>query len=413
MTLKLTSFLGIFVFIGICYLLSENRKAISWKPVFGGLVLQFIFALFILKTGLGLSIFETAKEFFNGLLGFSVEGAKFVFGPLVKMDVTSQVFGGANAFIFAFQISGTIIFISSLMAILYHLGIMQRVVYFFAVIMQKVMGTSGSESLSSAANIFMGQTEAPLVVRPYLKGMTHSEIMSLMTGGMATVAGGVLAAYVGFGIDAGHLLAASVMSAPATLAIAKIMVPETKISETRGNVPKHNDKTDTNLLDAACRGAGEGLQLSLNVMAMLIAFIALVAMANWGIGWVGSLFTDQKITLELVLGYVFAPFAFIMGVPMQDVMQVGSLLGVKTTLNEFVAYINLSTIKDTLHPRSVVIATYALCGFANFSSIAIQIGGIGALVPERRKDLALLGFKAMVGGTIASFLTANIAGMLI
>lgn len=413
MTLKLTSFLGIFVFIGICYLLSENRKAISWKPVIGGLVLQFVFAVFILKTGLGLSIFEAAKEFFNGLLGFSVEGAKFVFGPLVKMDVTSQVFGGANAFIFAFQISGTIIFISSLMAILYHLGIMQRVVYFFAIIMQKVMGTSGSESLSCAANIFMGQTEAPLVVRPYLKGMTHSEIMSLMTGGMATVAGGVLAAYVGFGIDAGHLLAASVMSAPATLVIAKILVPETKVSETRGNVPKHNDKTDINLLDAACRGAGEGLQLSLNVMAMLIAFIALVAMANWAIGWAGSLFFDQKITLELILGYVFAPFAFIMGVPMQDVMQVGSLLGVKTTLNEFVAYINLATIKDTLHPRSVIIATYALCGFANFASIAIQIGGIGALAPERRKDLAQLGFKAMVGGTVASFLTANIAGILI
>lgn len=413
MTLKLTSFLGIFVFIGICYLLSENRKAISWKPVIGGLVLQFVFAVFILKTGLGLSIFEAAKEFFNGLLGFSVEGAKFVFGPLVKMDVTSQVFGGANAFIFAFQISGTIIFISSLMAILYHLGVMQRVVYFFAVVMQKVMGTSGSESLSCAANIFMGQTEAPLVVRPYLKGMTHSEIMSLMTGGMATVAGGVLAAYVGFGIDAGHLLAASVMSAPATLVIAKIMVPETKVSETHGKIPKHNEKTDINLLDAACRGAGEGLQLSLNVMAMLIAFIALVAMANWAIGWAGSLFFDQKITLELILGYVFAPFAFIMGVPMQDVMQVGSLLGVKTTLNEFVAYINLATIKDTLHPRSVIIATYALCGFANFASIAIQIGGIGALAPERRKDLAQLGFKAMVGGTIASFLTANIAGMLL
>lgn len=412
MILNLTSFLGLFVFIGICFLLSENRKAISWKPVIGGLLLQFIFALFILKTDMGRLVFDTAKNFFNGLLNFSVEGAKFVFGPLVKMDVTSQAFGGANAFIFAFQIAATIIFISSLMAILYHLGIMQRIVYAFAIIMQKVMGTSGSESLASAANIFMGQTEAPLVVRPYLGKMTHSEIMALMTGGMATVAGGVMAAFVGFGIDAGHLLAASVMSAPATLVIAKIMVPETQSSETRGTVPQHGQTTDTNVLDAACRGAGEGLQLSLNVMAMLIAFIALVALFNWAIQWIGS-GLGLSLSLEMLLGYLFAPFAFVMGVPMEDVLQVGSLLGIKTTLNEFVAYINLSTIKDSLHPRSVVITTYALCGFANFSSIAIQIGGIGALVPERRKDLAKLGLKAMIGGTIASFMTANIAGMLI
>lgn len=413
MSLKLVSFLGLFVWIGIAFLLSENRKAISWKPVIGGCALQLVFAIFILKTGLGLAVFDTAKDFFNGLLGFSIEGAKFVFGPLANAPVSAKAFGEQYGFIFAFQISATIIFVSCLMAVLYHLGIMQKVVYLFAVVMQKVMGTSGSESLSCAANIFMGQTEAPLVVRPYLDRMTHSEIMALMTGGMATIAGGVLAAYVGFGIDAGHLLAASVMSAPATLALAKIMVPETSKSETDGKIPKVKEKLDTNVLDAACRGASEGLQLSLNVMAMLMAFIALIALINWGVGWLGSCFTDQKITMELILGYLFSPFAFIMGVPQQDLLSVGSLLGLKTVVNEFVGYLELIKMKDVLDPRSFVITTYAMCGFANFASIAIQIGGIGALVPGRRKDLAKLGFKAMIGGTMASFMTANFAGMLL
>jgi len=410
---RIMSFVGLGVFLGICYLLSKDRRAIKWKPVIGGCVLQFIFAYLILKTAAGQAVFVQAKIFFNAILAFSIEGGKFVFGPLVDFGVTTKAFGPANAFIFAFQIAPTIIFVSTLFAVLYHIGVMQIIVHGFAKVMQKIMGTSGSESLASAANVFMGQTEAPLVIRPYLEKMTYSEVMAMMTGGMATVAGGVLAAYVGFGIDAGHFLAASVMSAPATLAIAKILVPETERSETEGKIPKSGTKKDTNVLDAACRGAGEGLSLSLNVMAMLIAFIALIALFNGALGWVGGYFTDTPITLEKILGYLFSPFAYFMGVPKEDVFQVGSLLGMKTVLNEFVAYINLAQIRDTLQPRSIVIATYALCGFANFSSIAIQIGGIGALVPGRRKHLAKLGIISLVGGTIASFMTANIAGMLL
>lgn len=410
---KLMSFLGIFIFVSLCYALSNNRRAIKWKPVLGGLALQFFFAVIILKTAAGQVVFEAARDFFNGLFAFSVEGAKFVFGPLADFKVAGEAFGASNAFIFAVQIPATIIFVSSLMAVGYHLGIMQWIVWAFAVVMQKVMGTSGSESLVTASNVFMGQTESPLVVRPYLDRMTHSEIMTMMTAGMATVAGGVMAAYVGFGIDAGHLLAASVMSAPATLAIAKIMVPEVETSETDGTIPRQDIKKDTNLLDAACRGASEGLHLSLNVLGMLIAFIALIAMVNAGLSWATGFFMETPLTLQTILGYVFAPFAYIMGVPAHDVLQVGSLLGLKTTVNEFVAFLNLSRLKATLDPRSQVIATYALCGFANFASIAIQIGGIGALVPHRRKDLARFGLKAMIGGTIASFMTANIAGMLI
>lgn len=414
MQYKLIGMAGLLAFIGFCFLLSRDRKAIKWKPVAGGIGLQVVFAVFILKTDMGQSIFEGARAFFDALFSFSIEGAKFVFGPLVKMDVTSQAFGAQNAFIFAFQIAATIIFVSALMAVLYHIGLMQIIVRGFAWIMQRIMGTSGAESLSSAANVFMGQTEAPLVVRPYLEKMTKSEIMSLMTGGMATVAGGVLAAYVGMGIDAGHLLAASVMSAPATLAIAKILVPEREISETAGQIPNHKVTADENILDAACRGAAEGLTLALNVMAMLVAFIALIAMVNKGLEWGASfLNTEDPITLEILLGYLFAPFAFLMGVPFEDVVPVGSLLGTKTVVNEFVGYINLAQMKDTLQPRSIVIATYALCGFANFASIAIQIGGIGSLMPSRRKDIAKLGLLSMVGGTIASFMTACIAGILL
>lgn len=404
--------IGLFVFIGLCWVFSANRKAIRWKPVIGGFIFQLIFAVLILKTPFGRHVFEFARGFFESLLSFSLEGARFVFGPLVKIDVASKAFGPTNAFIFAFQIAATIIFVASLMAVLYHLKIMQWVVYVFARVMQVLMGTSGSESLASAANVFMGQTEAPLVVRPYLEKMTHSELMALMTGGMATVAGGVLAAYVGFGIDAGHLLAASVMSAPASLAIAKLLVPETERSETAGTVPLQTKMDDANVIDAACRGAGEGIFLSLNVMGMILAFIALIALVNAGLNWVGELI-NRPLTLELLAGYLFAPFAFLMGVPKEDVVQVGTLLGTKTVLNEFIAYLQLAQLKATLHPRSMVIATYALCGFANFGSIAIQIGAIGTLVPKRRKDLARLGLLAMIGGTLASFMTASIAGVFL
>lgn len=414
----LTGILGIVVFLGICFAMSTDRKSIQWRTVIGGLFLQFIFAWFILKTKYGAPIFEWARSFFEALFAYSMKGSEFIFGPVVDLPLMSKTFGAQHAFVFGFQIPATIIFVSALMAMLYHIGFMQRVVYAFAWIMQKVMKTSGSESLSTAANVFMGQTESPLVIRPYLDRMTYSEIMALMTGGMATVAGGVLAAFVGFGIDAGHLLAASVMSAPATLAIAKLMVPETQVSETAGKVKLDMERSDVNVLDAACRGAGEGLHLALNVMGMLIAFISIIAMVNGLLQWFCTLpilntWFAEPITLEFLLGYIFAPFSFLMGVPSEDILKVGSLLGVKTTVNEFVAYINLAQIKDSLQPRSVAIATYALCGFANFSSIAIQIGGIGGLVPSRRKDIAKLGIKALIGGTIASFLTATIAGLLL
>lgn len=420
--MRFVGLLGLLVFIGICYAMSTNRKAIKWKPVIGGCVLQFVFALIILKTEFGERFFEGARATVDAILGFSIEGSKFIFGPLVDFGVTSKAFGAQYAFIFGFQIPGTIILVSALMAVLYYLGIMQKVVEAFAWIMQRVMGTSGSESLASAANIFSGQTEAPLVVRPYLEGMTKSEVMAMMTGGMATVAGGVLAAYAGMGVDAGHLLAASVMSAPATLAIAKLMVPETEQSETEGTVKIQLENKDANVIDAACRGAHEGLYLSLNVMGMLIGFIALIALINGGLGFFSGLIgewfnlqwlVESPITLEMILGYVFAPFAMLMGVPFEESAMVGQFLGTKTIVNEFVAYIDLTQAKNMLSERSFVIATYALCGFANFSSIAVQVGGIGALVPSRRKDFAKLGFRAMIGGTIASFMTATIAGVLL
>ncbi len=410
---KLAGFFGLFIFIGISYLLSRNRKAIKWKPVIVGCLLQCAIALLILKTPVGKLIFEQAREFFQAIMDYARVGASFVFGPLVKENITGKAFGPEHVFIFGFQVSAVIIFISSLSAILYHWGIMQRIVYVFAKIMHKLMGTSGSESLAAAGNVFMGQTEAPLLVLPYLNRMTKSEIMSLMTGGMATVAGSVLAAYVSFGIDAGHLLAASVMSAPACLAIAKILVPEKDVSETKDDVPKTTETMDANVLDAACRGASEGLKLALNVMAMLIAFIAIIALVNGGLGWLSSFFIDTPLTLEKIFGFLFAPFAFFLGIPLHDCLETGTLLGIKTVLNEFVAYIQLAQLKGTIEPRSYIIMTYALCGFANFSSIAIQIGGIGALVPKRRTDLAKLGLLAMIGGTLAAFMTACIAGILL
>ena len=309
----------------------------------------------------------------------------------------------------------TIIFMSSLMSVLYHAGDMQKIVEWTAKIMMKTMGTSGAESLSAAANIFVGQTEAPLVIKPFVDTMTKSELMALMTGGMATVAGGVLAAYVGLGVDAGHLLAASVMSAPAALAVAKLMVPETEQSQTEGVVRVDLPKTHANMIDAAAAGAGEGLTLALNVGAMLLAFIALVAMFNGFLGLVGGWVGFPELSFELIVGYLFAPFAFLMGVAWEDCVQVGVMLGKKTVLNEFVAYLDLQAAiqANSISERSITIATYALCGFANFSSIAIQLGGIGGIAPSRRQDLAKLGVQALVGGTLACFMTACIAGLLI
>ena len=402
---RFISLFGLLLMLFIAYLCSENKRKINWRTVISGVLLQTLFGLIILKTSVGHQVFEGAREFFAGILNFTNEGSNFVFGNLNNP--------GKMGFIFAFMVLPTIIFMSSLMSVLYHLGIMQIIINLTAKVMVKVMGTSGAESLAAAANIFAGQTEAPLVVKPFIGKMTRSELMSLMTGGMATVAGGVLAAYVGLGIDAGHLLAASVMSAPAALVCAKMMVPEVESSMSTGKIKMSYEKTTSNLIDAAAFGAGEGLKLALNVGAMLLAFIALIAMVNGLLSVVGGWFNFPQLSLELVSGYIFAPVAYLLGVPWSEAMAVGTLLGKKLVINEFVAYLDLQQQISTLSPRSVVISTYALCGFANFSSIAIQLGGIGTIAPERRKDLASLGIKCLIGGTLACLMTAAIAGIFI
>ncbi len=421
---RLVSLFGLVVLFLLAWLLSTDRKTIPWRAVLWGIGLQAILAALILRTEPGRIVFRGAKAAFDLVLRFSMEGAQFVFGPLANVGISEGVFGHGNGWIFAFQVAATIILVSSVTAILYHIGIMQVIVYALAKGMQVTLRTSGAESLAAAANIFVGQTEAPLVVRPYLARFTPSETMALMTGGMATVAGGVLAAYVGLGIDGGHLLAASVMSAPAALAIAKLMVPEKEHSATAADVPFEIQRIDHNVLDAACRGASDGLKLALNVMAMLIAFTALVALINWGIGSIHTWFlpqdvlenaeklAEQKWSLQKLLGWLFAPIAWLLGVPKAEMFDVGALLGIKMTLNEFFAYIELSKIQESLSPRSVMLTTYALCGFANFASIAIQIGGISALEKGIRPSLARLGLRAMLGGTLAALSTAAIAGVI-
>ena len=413
---RLVSFMGVLLLLCICWLFSTNRSAVSWKLVAVGSGLQLVFAFLILKTAPGHWVFDQLNDAVTVLLGFTNEGTKFLFQSFALGRVHRSLEN------FAFNVLPTIIFFSSLMAVLYHLGIMQVLVRCMAVIMQKAMGISGAESLSAAANIFVGQTEAPLVIKPYIEKMTESELMAVMTGGFATVAGGVMAAYVGilrttFPNIAGHLIAASVMSAPAALVAAKIMFPETKEPLTQGSVIMHVERKSVNVVDAATRGAGDGLKLALNVGAMLLAFIALVAMCNFFFQMFGLWVGIDGVSLEALFGYVFWPIAYIMGVPAADCAQIGTLLGEKMVLNEFVAYLHLGQILEEgghgLNYRSVVIATYALCGFANFSSIAIQIGGIGGIAPSRRSDLARIGFRAMIGGSLAAFMTATIAGMLI
>lgn len=496
-TQNLISILGMFAMIGIAWLFSSARKRINWKTVFWGITLQFVFAILVLRVPLGRRFFQWMNDVITGLLSYSDKGAEFIFG------------GPFREHFFAFSVLPTIIFVSSLMAVLYYLNIMQRIVYFFAVVMAKFMGTSGAESLSASANIFVGQTEAPLLIRPYVEKMTISELFCVMTGGMATVSGGVMAAYVGFLRDvfpniAGHLLTASILSAPAALVMAKIMVPETEEPLTKGTVKMNVEIPDANVIDAAARGAGEGMGLCLNVAAMLLAFIALIALINSGLTAAGDgvqallgrdahgvvskslaarvpadldgavvklvlptaaggtveatvasadpasgrialkervadpiaagqtvlllaegseplAATDATaapgvaLTFELLSGILFWPIAFLMGVPVVDCTAIGKLLGEKVILNEFVAYLDLTKfIKEGLlqDPRSVIIATYALCGFSNFSSIAIQIGGIGAIAPSRRSDLAKLGLRSVVSGSLACFMTANVAGAL-
>lgn len=384
----------------LAWLLSENRRRMNFRLIVSGVALQFLLGVLLLKTPFGETAFDWARLLVAKIVSFSDEGAKLVFGD------------GFQEHYVAFSVLPTIIFVSSATAVLFHLGILQWVVKLMARVMVWVMDVSGAESLAASANVYVGMTESPLVIRPYLKSMTRSEIMALMTGGMATVAGGVMAAYAAWGVDAGHLMAASLMSAPASLVIAKIMVPETEESVTKGVVRVDVPREDANVLDAACRGASAGLKLALNVGAMLIAFIALIHCLNWMLTPTQYLF-GEPLTLEMLLGWICAPLAWTMGVPWQDAPTVGSLLGTKTVFNELLAYQSLIEAKATLAPRSFVIATYALCGFANFGSIAIQIGGIGSLVPERRRDFAKYGLRAMIGGTLAAYMTATIAGILI
>ncbi len=396
---SLISLLGLLVMLFLAWLLSSNRKMLNLRLILSGLGLQFLFGLIILRTAPGEAFFEGARYLVAKIMSFSDEGARFLFGD------------GFQEHFVAFSVLSTIIFISSLTAVLFHLGIIQLVVKFMARVMVWVMDVSGVESLAASANVFMGHTESPLLIKPYLNTMTRSELMAMMSSGMATVSGGMMAAYAGMGADAGHLLAASIMSAPASLILAKIMIPETDVSPTKGEVRIEVEKQDANLLDAACRGASEGLKLALNVGAMLIAFIALVTMANWMMG----AFPDvggQPLTLQRILGWVCAPLAWVMGVPWEEAPTIGSLLGEKTILNEFYAYKDLTAMKETLSTRSFNIATYALCGFANFGSIAIQIGGVGVLAPKRRTDLARLGLLSMVAGTLAAYMTACVAGIL-
>jgi CNT family concentrative nucleoside transporter len=400
--------------IGLAWAFSLNRRKFPWRTVATGLALQFVVALFILKTTVGKRMFVAAQEAFTSLIGFATEGAAMVFGPLASGKLLAEKWGPENAFIFVVIVSATIILVSALSSLLYHYGILQQIVRAVAFVMQRVMRTSGSESLAAAANIFMGQTEAPLVVKPYLRRMTQSEILALMVGGMATIAGGVLAAYVGFGISAGHLLTASVMSAPAALMIAKVLLPEKEVSDTAAGASARVPRETFNGVEALCRGAADGAMLAINVMAMLIAFVAVVALVNALFGWVqGLLGVTQPVQLQTIFGWVNAPFAWLIGVPAKDCLAVGQVLGERIVLNEFIGYVSLSKQLDQLDPRSVTLATYALCGFANFSSVAIQIGGIGALAPERRKDLAQLGLRAMVGGLITCYLTATVVGILL
>jgi CNT family concentrative nucleoside transporter len=404
---------GLALLLALAYCLSSARRAIDYRTVAWGLTLQFLFALIVLKTEAGRAAFQAAGTAITRLLNFAFVGSSFVFGPLGNPDVWPRIMtsvlgqeGTQYATVFAFQVLPTIIFIAALFAMLYYFGVMPLIVRAFALVMRRFMRASGAETLNVAASIFMGQTEAPLTIRPFLPRMTESELMTVMTAGMAHISGGIMAAYILFGIEAQHLLTAVIMTAPGTLMMAKIFVPETRQPETAGTVRLEVEKTDVNVIDAVGRGTGEGLHLALNVGAMLISFLALIALVNALLGVVG-------LSMQQIFGWVFAPIAWGLGVPWRDAPTIGNLLGTRMVLNEFVAYSQLGPMKDMLDPRSFTIATFALCGFANFSSIGIQIGGIGALAPERRHDLARLGLKAMLAGTFANFISATIAGMLL
>ncbi len=409
---------GLAVLISFAYTLSANRKAVDWTQIASGIGLQITFAVLVILVPGGREFFNYLSLAFVKIIDFALIGSAFIFGDLASVSD----FG----FVFAFQVLPTIIFFAALMSVLYHIGLMQKIVQAMAWVMLKLLRISGSESLSVAANVFVGQTEAPLVVRPYISKMTESELFTMMVGGMATIAGAVLAAYIAMlgGADeaqrlyyARHLLAASVMAAPATIVIAKLLRPETEQSLTKGSVKLDVEKTATNVIEAAANGASDGVRLALNVGGMLLAFIALIAMIDFPLMWLGKVtgiaaLIGQPLSLSIILGYILAPLAWIIGIPWNEAVIVGGLIGEKVVTNEFVAYAHLNEIKDTLSQHSVLISTYALCGFANFSSIAIQLGGIGGLAPERRPDIARLGLRAVLGGTLATMMTATIAGVL-
>lgn len=424
---RLVGLIGIALILGIAYLISNNRKAINYRTVGVGLVLQLGLALLVLKFEPGKNAFSYLGAIVTQVLSFADRGADFVFGSLVNKNIMEKIMGEGRDFIFFFKIIPTIIFVAVLVSIAYHIGLMQRVVQFSARIVHKLMGVSGSEAVSNVASTFVGQVEAQIMIKPYLPGMTQSELLASMAGGMACIAGGVMAVYIALGVPAPYLLAASIMAAPGALVISKIVMPETETSETKGTVKLHVEKKSANLVDAISNGASDGLKVSLNVIAMLIGFIALIAMVDYGLGFIGGLLANyagltpdfigfdlNKLSLKMMLGSVFGLFAFVMGVPWAEATQAGSLMGTKMVVNEFIAYQDLTAMMhaNVLSHKTIVITSFALCGFANFSSIGIQVGGIGQLAPERRVDLARLGFKALICGTLASYLSATIAGIL-
>ena len=410
---RVTPVLGLAAIMGLAWLIGDRKRNVSLRIVLGGLALQFALALFILKTWIGVALFSRMGEIFTALLGFVEAGSLFVFG-----EDYAQHF-------FAFQLLPTIIFTSAVMSVLFHLGVLQRIVAMFAWTMRRTLGTSGAESFAAAANVFVGQTEAPLMVRPYINGMTRSELMSLMTGGFATIAGSLFVVYASMGVDAGHLIGASVISAPAALLIAKLMIPETEHSLTLGAVEVSVERSAANVMDALTEGAQNGLRIALNVAALLIAIIAIVAMLNalltLASGWVsGLIYGDERWawTIQAGLGYAFAPFGWLMGVPWGESLHAGQLLGERIVLNEFIAYATLGEwlqpgSEVTLSDRTVVIMTFAICGFCNFGSIGIQVAGIGQMAPDRRPEITRLAFRAMLAGALATMMTGCVAALLI
>lgn len=421
---RFSGLIGIFLILAIAVALSNNRRKINLRLVFTGLGLQILLAILILKFPPGQMLFKFLGDGITKILSYSTKGGEFVFGPLVNPSLTTKAFGTSGSMIFFFTIIPTIIFVSVLVSIAYQLGIIQRLISIMAIAFYRLMNVSGAEALSNMASVFVGQVEAQILIKPYINGMTKSELLASMTGSMACIAGGVMAVYISMGVPASYLLAASLMAAPGALVISKIVFPETEVSETTGSIKLDVKKPHQNLLDAISHGASTGLKVALNVVAMIIGFVALISLLDYLLGWVGRggayfglslsfLGIDLRtLNFKQLLGCLFSVFAWAMGVPGKDIRAAGSLMGTKMVINEFVAYIDLQSIKNTLDQKTILITSFALCGFANFASIAIQVGGIGELAPGRRSDLAKLGLKALICGTLASYLSATIAGIL-